>query len=635
MRTSHAMRASYGILALASALTIGCQPANNSSTTGGTGSGNNNGTGGGSSNGSSAGAGGKASTSSSGGATSSASGGSGGSSTGTTVGAGGGGGKSTSTTSGAGGSAGTSSGASGGASGSGGSTTVALSCVAGIPATTQIPRMKNAAYDAVVQDLLGLTTLAGNNNQPPSSLLADDSDGAITDIMWNGYLNAAKMVASEVMAGSNKSKFMSCDPTKDTSCLQNTVKTFGRKAFRRPLTDTEVKSFMRLDSLTPKGQPNEVAQAILNAFLASPSFIMLPELAQTKDSNGNLTLNSYEVATRLSFLLWGTVPDDTLNTAADGGQLTSKDQIATQAQRMLKSSKAQAVVTNFVHYYAAIQNGSHWVNNNTHDASKYPTWTDAAYAPALAEIDAFFQDIVLNGGKFKDLFLGSNGFVTKDTAPLYGLGASSYGTTPTKVALDSTKRPGFLTRVGFLSTFSKFDVTSPILRGAFISGRVLGVDPGTPDPNFTRIPIPPGTYTTQRQAIEALTANEPCHSCHGVNINPSGYVLEHYNSIGTWQDKDPLGGDIDGTADVRFSATDTKTITNPLDMMTEIANLPEARHHYAQQWVAFASNRIPNSNDECTVNTITTNMASDSYPLLNVISDYTQADSFRLRTVGN
>lgn len=494
--------------------------------------------------------------------------------------------------------------------------------------------MKALSYDNAVRDLLGVTTLASNNNQPPSTMLAPDSDGAITDIGWSGYLAAAEAIAAEVMAGTNKSKFIGCDAATDT-CLTSTIKTFGRKAFRRPLSDAEVTGFMRLNSLTPKGQPAEVAEAILYAFLASPSFILLPELDQSKDSSGNYKLNKYELATRMSFLLWGTVPDDELNKAVDGDQLSSNDQISSQVQRMLKSDKAKALVTSFVRYYAGIETGSHWVNNNTHDSSKYPAFTDAAYAPALAEIDAFFQDVILGGGQFKDLFLGTNGFVTKDTAALYGLSTSGLTTTPSKVTLDSTKRPGFLTRVGFLSTFSKFDVTSPILRGAFISGRVLGVDPGTPDPKFAKTPIPQGNYTTMRQAIEALTANEPCLSCHGKVINPSGFVLERYNSVGSWQDKDPMGGDIDGKADVRFSTSLTKTVSSPSELMNEIAKLPEAKHHLVEQWVAFATGRVANNNDACTVDQISGSMAKDGYPLLSMVADYTKADSFRLRTMGN
>ncbi len=534
-----------------------------------------------------------------------------------------------------GGSLGGGSSSSGGSGANGGATSDPTTCIPRIPATSQIPRMTDASYDAVVRDLLGLTALTSANNQPPSSLLAPDADGSITDIAWNGYLTAADKIASEVMSGTNKANFISCDPSVGT-CLTDTIKAFGRKAFRRPLTDTEVASFQRLNSLTPAGTPAEVAEAVLYAFLASPSFIMLPELGQDPDSaTGATKLTSYEVATRLSFLLWGTVPDDTLSAAADANELTTTDQIAAQAQRMLQSDKAAAGVANFNHYYSGIQTGSHWVNNTDHDSTKYPNWTAAAYAPAMAEMDSFFQEIVLKGGTFKDLFLSNVAFVTKDTAGLYGLDPSMYGATPTRVTLDATTRPGFLTRVGFLSTFAHFDTSSPILRGAFISGRVLGVNPGTPDPNALKTPIPPGTYTTYRQEIEALTANEPCHSCHGTMINPPGFVLEHYNSVGSWQDTDQLGGAIDGTADVVFSSTDTKTISSPLALMTELAGLPGVQRHYAEQWVAFASNRTPNSNDACTVDKLSANLAQTGYPVANLIADYTKADSFRLRTQGN
>lgn len=493
--------------------------------------------------------------------------------------------------------------------------------------------MKSGAYDSVMRDLLGVTTLSSAGDQPPSSLLAPDSDGALTDIAWNGYLSAAEKIAAEVMAGANKAKFIGCDPS-TTNCLTTTIKTFGRKAFRRPVTDAEVTSLMRLNDLTPKGTPAEVAEAILFAFLASPSFITLPELAQDKEG-GAIKLSSYEVATRLSFLLWGSVPDEPLNVAADAGKLTTEEQIVEQAQRMLKSDKAKAVVTNFHRYYAGIEPGSHWVNNTEHDLAKYPTYSESAYGSSMAEIDNFFQEVVLKGGTFKDLFLSNVGFVTKDTAALYGLKSSGYGAEPTRVDLDATQRPGFLTRVAFLSTFSKYEVTSPILRGAFVSGRVLGVNPGTPDPAAVKMTPPPGNYTTQRQAIEALTKNEPCASCHGRTINPPGFVLERYNSVGTWQDKDPLGGAIEGTADVRLNAETTKTITNPLELMTEIAGLYEAKRYYAKQWVAFASGRVSNPTDDCTVNELSSNLAQANYPLINLLADYTKADYFRLRTVGN
>jgi hypothetical protein len=511
-----------------------------------------------------------------------------------------------------------------------------IACVNGIAPTTQIPRMTDAQYDNLINDLVGVTALTSNSNLPPSSLLSPDSAGSLDAIGWNGYLTAAQAIAAQVMGNTtSKAKFMSCDPTTNTTtCLTTTVQTFGRKVFRRPLTTTEVTSFMRLNSLTPAGTPAQVAQAILAAFLASPSFIMLPELNQTA-SGSSFQLNNYELATRLSFLFLNSTPDDTLATAANSTTLMTKAQILTQAKRLLQSPKAASMATAFAQYYLAIQNGSHWLNNTSHDTTKYPAFTASSYAPAMAEINSFFQNVTLNGGTFKDLFLSNVGYVTKDTAALYGLTGTTYTSTPMQVTLDATKRPGFLTRVGFLSTFAHSDVTSPILRGAFITGRVFGINPGQPDAKFLMATPPVGNYTTQRDAVAAMVANQPCLGCHGTFINPPGFVLEHYNAVGTWQDTDPLGGSINGTADVYFSSTDTKTISSPSALMTEISTLPNAQYTFAQEWVAFASNRNANGNDACTVNTLSSSLAQSSYTVASMMADYTQADSFSLRTVGN
>jgi hypothetical protein len=204
-----------------------------------------------------------------------------------------------------------------------------------------------------------------------------------------------------------------------------------------------------------------------------------------------------------------------------------------------------------------------------------------------------------------------------------------------RVELDANQRPGFLTRAGFLSTFSGFEATSPILRGAFVSGRILGVHPGEPTADALKTPIPDGVYTTRRQQIQALTGNAPCKTCHALFINPAGFVLERYDTIGSWQDTDQLSGPIDGTADVFFGSGQVKTISTPLDMMKELAVLADVQHHYATQFVAFATGRPANPNDACSVDLLSSKLAQPNYPVLNLLADYTEADSFRLRTVGN
>jgi hypothetical protein len=531
---------------------------------------------------------------------------------------------------GTGGAAGSSTGATSGVGPGGAGGGSPTTCVPGVPASSQVPRMRNVEYDNVVRDLLDVTGIASSGGALPSSLLVADSDGSLTDIAWNAYLSVADKIAAEVMAGANKSKFISCDPAA-AGCLEQTIREFGRKAFRRPLTEDEVLSFSRLDALTPKGTPAEVAEAILYAFLASPSFIMLPELSADLE-NGAIKLSNHEVATRLSFFLWGSAPDTELLAAADAGMLSTKDQILVQANRLVQDrAKAGATVASFHRVYADIRLGSHW-DGIEHDATKYPKYTPAMRPAMMAEIDRFFEEVAFNGGTFADLFLSPVAFVNDSTAAIYGLDPAAYGPDLVKVSLDPSQRPGFLTRVGFLSSFSAGASTSPVLRGAYISKNVLGIVIEDPPEDAAKTPVPPGNYTTQRQVVEALTSGPNCRGCHAGPINPAGFVMEFYDSLGEWQTTDPLGGPIVGTADVMIDDATTKTLGTPLEMMTELGRGPAAKRRYAETWVTFATRRVPNPQDACTVDAIGTKLAEPNYTILNVLADLTQADSFRLRT---
>jgi hypothetical protein len=302
---------------------------------------------------------------------------------------------------------------------------------------------------------------------------------------------------------------------------------------------------------------------------------------------------------------------------------------------MLADPKAAGVATTFHHLYADVQTGSHWINVSEHDTTKFPSFKPGSYNAAMLELDAFFADMVKGGGTFKDLFTSPTAFVTADTAGIYGLNASSYGTTPTKTALDATKRPGFLTRIAFLSTFSHFDATSPILRGAFITGRVLNVPTGTPNPAFLNMKPPAADYKTNREATEALTSPATCAACHAQKVNPPGFVLERYDAVGGWQDTDPLGGPINSTADLTFDGTNFQKISAPADLMAGIAASPSAQRFYAGMWVNFAAGRPSTLNDACVVDQLTTNLATPTYSIASMMADFAKSDSFRLRTLEN
>jgi len=508
-------------------------------------------------------------------------------------------------------------------------------CVPGVPATSQVPRLLNREYDAIVHDLLDVSSVDAMGGGPPSSLLSPDSEGDITNIAWDAYLDVADRLAATVMAGENRSRFITCDPAEVATCYEDTIRTFGRKIFRRPLTTEEVTRFMALTEVDPAWTSEQVTEAILFAFLASPSFIMVPELSAELEGS-SFKLSSYEVATRLSLMLWGSVPDSELNDAADQDLLVTREQIRAQAERMIESrAKAGARVAAAHDAYLRVSNESWGWFRLPHDTDLFPNYTDAALVALQGEVDAFFEEVAYEGGSFADLFLSNMGFVNQDSAPLYGLEAADYGTELTRVELAATERPGILTRVGFLSSFSHFDTTSPILRGSFVANNILGVNPGPPTADAILVPLPEGDYTTEREKVEALTAaRADCIACHTL-LNPAGFVLENFDPVGSWQTVDPLGGPIDPVADVSFADGSVKTISSPLELMQAIVADPTARHLYAEKLVSFFTGRAPNAGDACAVDELATKLADTGYSMLDLVVDLTQMDSFRLRTVEN
>jgi len=273
--------------------------------------------------------------------------------------------------------------------------------------------------------------------------------------------------------------------------------------------------------------------------------------------------------------------------------------------------------------------GQHWWKID-HDTTKFPLYTTTAKSTFEQEMDSFWAEVAFTNGGFKDLFLSNIAFVNKDNAPIYGVSGS--GTTLTKTTLDATQRPGFMTRAGFLSSYSHFTDTSPILRGAFITVYMVGVNPGPPVAGATMMQAPPGNYTTNRQKTDALVnTSTVCMGCHTAIINPPGYVLENFDAIGKWQTTDQLGGAIDATAMVNFGGGDIEQINNVQQLMQKISTIPAAQASYAQSWVSYGYGRDPNPNDQCVADSINAKLPTDGYTILNVLADLTQTDSFRLR----
>jgi hypothetical protein len=529
----------------------------------------------------------------------------------------------------------------GSSTGTVGSTTPGV-CTPGIPATLQVPRLTNTEYDRTIRDLLGVTELKAAANVYPSTLLATDQAGGLTDLGWSAYQSVAEMIASQVMASSTlTANFLKCTPTTTGSgatCLHNTIVQFGRRAFRRPLTTDEVAAFDAIVSkgaqITPTGAPSELAEALLYMFLISPSFLQHAEITGTADSSGHYSLSPWEVAARLSYMLWGTTPDDTLSAAADNNQLTTSAQILTQAQRMLQDPKAHDMVSDFHRFYLIMGTNTRWdqINKNT---TLFPAFSTAVVPDMENETQQFFDEVVFKyGGSFQDFFLSPRAYVTAATAPFYGLKAASYGTALTEVDLDATQRPGFLTRLAFLNAYSSYSNTSPILRGAFINKQLLGVPIGAPPPGADQTPLPTSAdLDTIRKEVDQMTSASACSSCHHNYINPPGFALEAFNTVGTWQAKDTsvvsTGVSVDTTADVMIDGAPVH-VTGPADLMAALAKSAQAQQQYATLWVAYAYQRS-DAMDCGTVNSLSAKMTAGGYAITNLVADLTQTASFVTR----
>ena len=383
--------------------------------------------------------------------------------------------------------------------------------------------------------------------------------------------------------------------------------------------------------ITPTGSNDEISQALLYMFLISPSFIMRAEITGNADSSGHYPLSSYEVASRLSYTLWGSTPDDTLSAAADKDQLTTTAQILAQAQRMLQDPKAHDMVASFHQYYLLMGTNTRWDQANK-DPNLFPAFSQAIVPDMENETLTFFDKVTFGGGTFQDLLLSPKAYVNASLAPLYGLKASDYGTDLKEVTLDGRQRPGFLTRVAFLNAYSAYNRTSPILRGAFITKQVLAVPIGSPPPGADTTPLPStADLDTNRKQVDQQTSATLCASCHHTYINPPGFVMEAYNTAGAWQTTEATtGAPIDTVVDAMIDGQMVH-INNPAELMAQIAASPGAQQQYANKWVSYDYQREGDPNDCGTVSNLTAKIGAGGYTIANLITDLTQTDSFRMR----
>jgi hypothetical protein len=472
-------------------------------------------------------------------------------------------------------------------------------------AGTRLVRLNNQQWENTVQDLLRLSAPLGLSQAFVAAPLIStfDTNGGVLTVDSNNRLDfqtAAEAVANKVAHDPQLLAMVAPMPTsgdRATSFIQN----FGQRVFRRPLTDADTARYKTLFDqgamLLASGDAFvDGVELVLRALLQSPHFLYRVE-SSTAVVGGRIPLSDYEIASRLSYGLANTMPDDALFAAAAAHTLQTHDGVVQQAQRLINSPAGRATVSNF-NYQLLHLRAFDQINK---DVQKAPAFTPDIPSALKQEVLSFTDDVVFGQDRgLTELLTAPYTFANSKVAKVYGLASP---TSPAagqpdpfvKVNLDPTQRAGLLTQAGFLASNANEQTPSIIVRGVQIAKDILCVT--IPPPPDVVPPLPALDPTsTNRKRVTTLTMNAPCNACHTTLINPLGFALEHLDGYAQFRAQEN-GQAIDATGSYSIDGHDV-SFNGALDLVKAIANSQQAQDCYASHLVQYLYGRDVDMNND-------------------------------------
>lgn len=521
-------------------------------------------------------------------------------------------------------------GASGGSAGSSGSGPTAADCAAQTGAALKIgrsrlSRLTRTQLDHTLRDLLGVTT------SPSSSLTPDETVGpfasnalaVVTDLIVQQHQEIAAKVALDAQA--RMSQIAPCDLTTGDACVRQFITTFGLKAYRRPLLDEEVAAY---DALFGVGGTAENGfRLVIEAMLQSPFFLYHADVgAAGTPSATPVALTAYELASRLAYFLWDSMPDQQLFDLAASSALDDDATLRAQVARMLADSRAKDMVPLFHLQWLDIsptQLGSL--------ASAEPDLTQAM----LAETSDFANAVVLGGdGLLSTLFTANYSYPRGGLFDLYGLQKPANFSDGTRVMLDAATRGGVLTQPGFLVKHYRGDTEGSVVhRGITIRENLLCTPIDPPPANVMATALPPVQGTTARDRFAAHETGT-CAGCHK-QMDPIGLAFENYDGLGRYRTTDG-GVTIDATGELVDAGDDLGgSFVGVVALGQKLANSRTVGDCAANQWFRFALGRIESADDACSLKTLHDGFAASNYNVRDLVTTLVLSDAFRhVRAIG-
>jgi hypothetical protein len=445
------------------------------------------------------------------------------------------------------------------------------------------------------------------------------------------YQTAAELVAAAAVA--SPTTLASIDPCATgmdkRTCAQGFVQSFGSLAYRGPLTDpADIARHMALYDAGATVSDAHGIELVLRGMLQSPRFLYRVEIGNGQGGPNAVQLSGYEVAARLAYVLWNTLPDAQLTQAAASGSLSNKDQVLAQLTRMLQDPKGQNLVRGFLEDLIELSG----LPSAVKDPSIYPAWTQVATLPASmqGQARAFFDDLLnQQGGTLTALLTSPSVFVNSDLAGYYG--TTSAGSTFQKVTLPAGQASGLLTLPALLTLMAKPDQPWPIYRGKFVRQVLLCQDLPSPPPN---VPKPPAVAAgvSVRQRLSDHETNPACSGCH-LMMDPIGFGFGDYDGLGRLQTTDgnqPI--DVSGNIEGSMKTDIDGPFMGVAGLASKLVSSTQVRQCIERQWFRYTMSRYEQAADGCSMKSIDDAFQAGNDSVSALPAALVQSDAFLYRS---
>lgn len=502
------------------------------------------------------------------------------------------------------------------------------------PGRVTMRRLNRVEYNNTIRDLVGI------DFQPAKDFPSDDVGNGfdniadvltLSPILMEKYLLAAEEIVEKVYADEAALKRIFVhEPNDETDILSATRRNFqefASRAFRRPVSDEELGRMMELliKAYQNDFSTEEIGKTGLQAILASPNFLFRVEQDPAEDSDGNpdgvRPLNDFELASRLSYFLWSSMPDEQLFDLAEKEKLRDEAVLVEQIHRMLADPKSSALVDNFAGQWLQLRD----LATLTPDTEKFTAFDDELRAAMRVETEMFFAAMIREDRSVLDFLTADFTYVNERLAKHYGFD-SVQGDEFRRVNLDDRRR-GVLTHGSILLLTSNPGRTSPVKRGKWILDNILGEPPSPPPENVAPLDEDADEIGTLRERMDQHRSNEACAICHR-KMDALGFGLENFDAIGAWRDKDgEFAIDPSGAlpGNVRFNG--------PVELMAILAErkAEEFCRCLTNKMLTYALGRGLDLSDRCAVNKIVNQLADKDYRFSSLVAGIVLSEPFLLR----